>query len=806
MATSSYSNLFGTTGSGQQGSQAGIGTLFGQQPRQRRSAYGQFGQQGQQPQQTFAQMQQQGMARPAPQAPQGQPFQQFGGSEQAQQARTGMLSQLQQQLAQPTRFDTQAFQQIRGAQAANLQAEYGAEQKRLDEELARRGLSASSIGGGRMGDLAGQQARALSSLDAQLLQQAAQTQAQDRLAAMQAAGQFAELAGSQDLAQFEANRVAQAAEFAQGLQGAQFQQGQMEFGQQQALAAAQAQQSGQQSQMELALRRQLGLGELGLGERRQTAQEQQFAEQLGFSREQFQQQTADTAAERTLRETMQTRELTAAETQQLNEIEARKTLQAEQLGLQERLAQAEMTGVVSMLDANGKPVQVSTIAAQRLGQEGVALLMQQAAQMSQQTGTVYEIGADGKLAQKTVTDDKGNKVPVRTDSVLARLSQEELQKAELTGQIMQNGAMVDTLAAQRFNQDQLNQLTDQALRQSQLTGVMYKVGADGKVTQELVKDAQGRDVPISTEQRRAQQMQEQTQARQLASQQAEALSRQSGLSYIVGDDGKVTADMDTTKSPPIQRTTIEAQQLVQQKAMQETQLNQQRELALIEAGGSIPMMGADGKQMTDAQGNPMFRETVQARQVRQQYENQLAELRGYFEQPGVDKDGKPITVKIDTMAARQLSQQDRQSLAAQALERSQLTGFMYKVGADGQIVQEFTPAPDNKPLTTAQAQQASLDRELRRQLGIAEYGGVIGGQQTLQAQQQQQQLLIQLASVLAGSSSGIPADLLEKLKGLFGLSSTTTNNQQTTDTKDWLGGGGGGGGGSDEVTGPINQS
>ena len=31
MATSSYANLFGTTGAGQQGSKAGISTMFGQQ-------------------------------------------------------------------------------------------------------------------------------------------------------------------------------------------------------------------------------------------------------------------------------------------------------------------------------------------------------------------------------------------------------------------------------------------------------------------------------------------------------------------------------------------------------------------------------------------------------------------------------------------------------------------------------------------------------------------------------------------------------------------------------------------------------
>jgi hypothetical protein len=167
------------------------------------------------PAQTFSQMQQQGQARPAP--PQPQPYQQYGGSQQAQQARQAMLNQLQQQLAQPTRFDTDAFNQIRQAQAANLQTEFGAQRQMMDEEMARRGLMASSIASGRFGDLAGQQARALADLDAQLLSQAAQTQAGDRLAAMQAGGQFAELAGSQDLSEFEANRVAQAQEFQEAL-------------------------------------------------------------------------------------------------------------------------------------------------------------------------------------------------------------------------------------------------------------------------------------------------------------------------------------------------------------------------------------------------------------------------------------------------------------------------------------------------------------------------------------------------------------------------------------------------------------
>lgn len=351
MATSSYSNLFGTTGAGQQGSKAGIGTLFGQQAapqmseeeRQQRQQ-----QRAQQPQQTFAQLQKQGMARPAPQAPQGQPFAQFGGSQQAQAARTGMLGALQQQLAQPTRFDTQAFQQIRQAQSAQLGAEYQAQQAQLNEELARRGLSASSIGGGRMGDLAGQQARALAQLDAQLLQQAAQTQAQDRLAALQAAQGFAELAGAQDLSQFEANRVAQAAEFEQALRQAQFGQQQTEFERGQALAAAQAQQAGGFQEMELGLRQALGLGELGLSERRQAAQEQQFGQSLAEQTAARLQQAGFSGRELDLR-AQQIQQEAATQGRQLTIEEARLAAQQQQFALTQA-QQAAQFGVTTELE------------------------------------------------------------------------------------------------------------------------------------------------------------------------------------------------------------------------------------------------------------------------------------------------------------------------------------------------------------------------------------------------------------------------------------------------------------------------
>ena len=687
MATTSYASLFGTTGAGQQGSRAGIGTLFGQQARPRREDEEQMGQMAQpsaqrapQPAQTFAQLQKQGMARPAPQAPQGQPFAQFGGSQQAQQARTGMLGALQQQLAAPTRFDTEAFQKIRQAQSAQLGAEYQAEQSRLNEELARRGLSASSIGGGRMGDLAGQQARALAQLDAQLLQQAAQTQAQDRLAALQAAQGFAELAGAQDLAQFEANRVAQAAQFQQALQGAQFGQQQTEFERGQALQAAQLAQTGQQAGMELALRERLGLGELtGQVGSQQTLAAQQQAEQrrqfdiqqqlqsqlglgglevqrgeLGLRREQLAQQAADTAAERALRETLQARELTATEQQQLRDIEgrkalqtaqftqesaeaklerelrdklqkgqitsqekialdeiaARKALQTEQLTQQRELAIAEITGTIGVPDAAGNVQQVSTLAAQRLGQEGLQLKLQQAAQLSQQTGNVYEVDASGNVVAKTTTDANGNPIPVRTESALARISQERLAQAELTGELDIGGVKVPTMAAKQLTQQQLDALRDQAIRQSQITGVMYKINANGTGIEQEIVGGQ----PVSTESRRAQQEQELNQRRQLAAQQADSLSQQTGLAYRVNPTTGAVEAVTDPADPQRQLTTIEAQRL----AAQTTQANLDRQLR--ERLGMGELTGMVGDQMT--------------LQARQQQQALLLQLAGILSQGG----------------------------------------------------------------------------------------------------------------------------------------------------------------------------
>ena len=830
MATSSYSTLFGTNGAGQTGSQEGISTLFGQQPRPRQT------QDQQQPAQTFAQLQQRGMARPAPQAPQGQPFQRFGGSEQAQQARSGMLTQLQQQLAQPTRFDTQAFQQIRGAQAANLQAEYGAEQQRLNEELARRGLSASSVGGGRMGDLAGQQARALASLDAQLLQQAAQTQAQDRLAAMQAAGQFAELAGAQDLAQFEANRVAQAAEFQQALQGAQFGQQQTEFERGQALAAAQAQQQGGLQGMELALRRQLGLGELGLSERRQTAQETQFGQSLAEQRAAREQQAGLSGRELDLRaqqlqqeEALQGRSLSIEEarlaaqqeqftkTQEQQAAQFEATLSAEdkrfastlkeqqaarlqQLGISDKQLDLEAQRLKQQAELEGRSLSLQEARdtaevdyrAKSLQQqaelEGRRLTNEEArtqadtefrADQLKQQGEQFTatLGAEEQRFVRTIKEQQEARLQQlgisnkQFDADAARLKQEaELQGRSLSLQEARDLAEVDYRAKQLEQQATLegNRITAEEARQT--------AQLDFQRDQMTVEEALRKDgIAVDRERLKAQELQfkDDLQLRKdsLASQEKEAdlerkLRERLGMAELTGS---VEINGQKVSTMAAQRLGQEGAQIAAQQAAQMTQ-----------ATGTVYRVNAQGQvvPMTDADGKPVRSESSLARLS--QEELARAELTGTLRVNGVD---------ISTLAAKQLDQARLNQLAQQAAQQSQLTGMMYKVDERGQIVQEL--GTNGQPISTEarraqiqQEEQARLDRQLRQQLGLGELTGqvtigegadartqaTLGAQQFgLSAQQQffaqrqaAQQMLVQLAAGLA-QSTNIPAATLTTL-------------------------------------------
>jgi hypothetical protein len=273
----------------------------------------------QRPMQTFSQLQQHGIARPAPPPPQFQQYQQYGGSQQAQQTRTGLQQQVQQAMANPGRYNSQAYQQIEGAARQGLDANYQRQLSAMNEDMARRGLSSATYAGQNWQDITRGYNTDIATLNAELLRDAAQTNAQDQLAASQMGLDFANLAGSQDLAEFEANRVGQAMNNEQALAQAQFGQSQYEFDQDNALQAAIAQgnlgtdqsrlmldellglgnldvrqgeldQNNAQFGQDLALRQQLGLGELGvqqgrlgLDNRALDSENQQFQQQLGFT-------------------------------------------------------------------------------------------------------------------------------------------------------------------------------------------------------------------------------------------------------------------------------------------------------------------------------------------------------------------------------------------------------------------------------------------------------------------------------------------------------------------------------------------
>ena len=93
---------------------------------------------------------------------------------------------LEQMLQSPSGYQTGDFERIRDAARANLEAEFGGQRQMLDEEMARRGIFSSSIAAGRLGDLSGQQARAMATMETDLLRSMAETLGRDRSLAAQA--------------------------------------------------------------------------------------------------------------------------------------------------------------------------------------------------------------------------------------------------------------------------------------------------------------------------------------------------------------------------------------------------------------------------------------------------------------------------------------------------------------------------------------------------------------------------------------------------------------------------------------------
>lgn len=136
---------------------------------------------------TFAQMQQAGQARPAPAA--AQPAQMAAPAQAAPapasasgaDLRTRLLETLSQMQGGQS---GQAFAAQSAAKRADLESEFKTATQRLQESLASRGLSASTFGANQEGSLMGNQARALASMEADLLRQQAEMDAEERRASL----------------------------------------------------------------------------------------------------------------------------------------------------------------------------------------------------------------------------------------------------------------------------------------------------------------------------------------------------------------------------------------------------------------------------------------------------------------------------------------------------------------------------------------------------------------------------------------------------------------------------------------------
>lgn len=124
----------------------------------------------------------------APRPPAAAPAAAPGGGAGASGGAYGNIEQsLQDLLDNPSPYSTDAMQELRGLLTGNITQQFGAARKKLDEDMARRGIYDSSIAGGYYGDLEGQQSNALANLDAQLLQDNASLTQQGRLAGLDAA-------------------------------------------------------------------------------------------------------------------------------------------------------------------------------------------------------------------------------------------------------------------------------------------------------------------------------------------------------------------------------------------------------------------------------------------------------------------------------------------------------------------------------------------------------------------------------------------------------------------------------------------
>ena len=306
-----FGGMGGATGGAMGGGGSNPFAVSQQQPKP-------MAQQGQAQQgQTFAQMQQSGQARPAPAPPMAQLGQAFQSSGQS----SALLQQLQGQLGAMggrSTYDDPGFQQRRTAALGNLEAERKASETDLNEEMARRGLAASSIASGRLGDIAGQFGRAQATLDADLTKEAmSQEQQRQQFVAQQYGQLFGQVSGN-ELNAFGLNTTSAKAsadidmEARRLVQEANLRGRELDLTQARDIASSEYQKG------------QLGLGYAEMGSREKMQQNQ-----FGFEGEQ-------SALERGLREAMQTRELSGQEKRQLVDIENQRLIQSRDISAQDR--------------------------------------------------------------------------------------------------------------------------------------------------------------------------------------------------------------------------------------------------------------------------------------------------------------------------------------------------------------------------------------------------------------------------------------------------------------------------------------
>lgn len=101
---------------------------------------------------------------------------------------SALQSRVLQSLQNPGRYDLPQVQQVKDALTQQIEQQFNGSRKQLEENMASRGLSASSYGQGYYGDLQGQEDTALANMNADVIKDAAATNAGD-LSASIGAGQ-----------------------------------------------------------------------------------------------------------------------------------------------------------------------------------------------------------------------------------------------------------------------------------------------------------------------------------------------------------------------------------------------------------------------------------------------------------------------------------------------------------------------------------------------------------------------------------------------------------------------------------------